>query len=540
MKRGDLSEQQRAVVDATSDHVLVVGGAGTGKTTTALWAARTELEREGNEKKRVLFLTFSRTAVDQIAARSTSVIAPVEERVEVATFHSFAFRLVRTFGHLVGVAPRAPELQSPAEVRLLGAQPGRLSYDDLAPMARAILDDERVARLVRRRWCMVVCDEFQDTNDAQWSLLERLGENARLLLLGDNNQLIYGFLSHTGVSAKRLEHARTSADTVIELEETSYRDPSGAIPALAKAVRLRAFSDPAVTQAVADQRLHVHIGVDDDSIVDVIGSALDDAWTRGSRTFGIFGHSNQGVAELSSRLSERAIDHYLVGLPEAESAALGTMLSLTRFALGAADWAEALVSFGTFLTACVRGAQPPVLARSLATGIGTPVAIEQRLVELRAQLTSSGSGGITAAAEAAVAAWPAIGVTAGAGPWARSVDSFLAMARRAQGPGVRPRPERLGRLEAAIADLRIGALVDSTRRRMPPVQLMNFHQTKGREADAVVILYGDDDYLAGGESEPFPAASRLVYVALTRARKEITIVLGDHPHALVAPLGVLA
>jgi DNA helicase-2/ATP-dependent DNA helicase PcrA len=540
VRREDLSPQQQRIVDATSKHMLVVGGAGTGKTTTALWAARAELEREGNQQKRALFLTFSRTAVDQITTRSRAVIGPVEDRVEVSTFHSFAFRLVRTFGYLAGVAPRSPELQSLAEIRLLGSQPGRLSYDDLAPMAMAILDHPRVAGLVRRRWCIVICDEFQDTNDDQWSLLERLGDNARLLLLGDNNQLIYGFLSHTGVSSARLDHARASADAVVELEEVSHRDPSGAIPALAKAVRLRAFGDPAIQQAVLDQRLHVRVGVDDDSIIDVIASALDDAWARGSRSFGIFAHSNQGVAELSSRLNERGIDHYLVGLPEAESAALGAMLSLTQYALSQGEWDNALVSFGTFLTACVRGNQPPFLARALAAGVGMPVAIEGRLAELRGQLDSAASSGITGAAEVAVHGWPAIGVTAGAGPWARSVDSFLAMARRAEGSSGRPRPERLGVLEGAVADLRVGALLDSTRRRLPPVQLMNFHQTKGREADAVIILYGDEDYLAGGESDPFPAASRLVYVALTRARKEITIVLGDGPHELVAPFGALA
>jgi DNA helicase-2/ATP-dependent DNA helicase PcrA len=68
---------------------------------------------------------------------------------------------------------------------------------------------------------------------------------------------------------------------------------------------------------------------------------------------------------------------------------------------------------------------------------------------------------------------------------------------------------------------------------------MNLHQTKGREADAVVILCGDDDF-HGYEIEPFVDGSRLLYVILTRARKEVTLIFGYKPHALVAPIAALA
>ena len=44
MKRSDLTPRQRAVVQATARVTLVLGGAGTGKTTVALWAARAALE----------------------------------------------------------------------------------------------------------------------------------------------------------------------------------------------------------------------------------------------------------------------------------------------------------------------------------------------------------------------------------------------------------------------------------------------------------------------------------------------------------------
>ena len=80
--------------------------------------------------------------------------------------------------------------------------------------------------------------------------------------------------------------------------------------------------------------------------------------------------------------------------------------------------------------------------------------------------------------------------------------------------------------------------MDSWPGRLPAVQVMNLHQTKGREVDAVVLLCGDDDF-HGYEGEPFVEGSRLLYVTLTRARKEVTVILGHQPHGLVAPIAAL-
>lgn len=530
MKRSDLTPRQLEVVEATDQTILVTGGAGTGKTTVALWAARTELERPESETKRALFLTFSRTAVDQIISRSRSVVAPVEQRIEVATFHSFAFRLVRRFGHLSGLTDRNPEVQSASESKLLGKAPDRLGYDDLAPLARRILDDPRVASILAERWCMVICDEFQDTGDSQWALLEWLSHHARLLLLGDEHQLIYSFLATTGVVVERMDNTCAWVDRAIELEPVSHRDPSGAIPAMATAVRERRFSDRAVSDAIEGGRLHVHQGVDDDTAIGQIGEALDAAWARGCRTFGVFAHSNQSVAELSYRLHDAGIDHYLVGLPDAEADALTAMLALTSYAYGEGDWKEVGVAFGTYLTACSRG-RTPALAQAFATGNALPAALQQRVAGLKTALTEAAGLSLREVAEVATAAWPTLGITASEAPWKRTAPSFQAFARQV----ARDTSSPTANLVKAVNDLRVRAMFESQRRRLPAVQVMNLHQTKGRQVDAVVILCGDDDF-HGYETEPFVEGSRLLYVTLTRARKEVTMIFGRSPHALVAPL----
>ncbi len=138
MDESDLTPRQREVVQSDEGFVLVLGGAGCGKTTTALWSARAELLRAHNPSARVAFLTFSRTAVDQISSRSSTALASLGDRVEVATFHATAYRLVRNFGRYIGLGTAIAELQSPAQIRLQGPREGLLGYDDLVPLARIV------------------------------------------------------------------------------------------------------------------------------------------------------------------------------------------------------------------------------------------------------------------------------------------------------------------------------------------------------------------------------------------------------------------
>ena len=63
---------------------------------------------------------------------------------------------------------------------------------------------------------------------------------------------------------------------------------------------------------------------------------------------------------------------------------------------------------------------------------------------------------------------------------------------------------------------------------------MNYHQTKGREADTVVHIFRPDDYF-GKETEPYETTSRLLNVAISRARQRVIVVLPSIPHPLVQP-----
>ncbi len=537
MRLEDLSTYQRAAVNATERLVLVTGGAGSGKTTAALWAARQHLARAGaSSVERVLFVTFSRTAVGQIARRSRTVMSGLGDRIEVHTFHSLAFRLLRAFGRYAGRGSSAIEIESMARSRLLGRDRSRLSYNDLMPGALELLASSAVAELTAQRWTLVICDEFQDTTAQQWRLLQLLGSPGRLLVLADPHQMIYGFIDTVG--AERIIDAEQAADRIVELEEASHRDPSGVIPAMAGAVRRRDFAHPAIRAAIDSGRLVVR-HCDDDHTADAVAAEIRDQRMRRRRSIGVFETTNAAVAQLGAELTERGLDYTMIGLPEAHGEALLTMADLVGAALGTREWSEAQLQLGVFLTSLARPTAPvPELARQLAGRPGMRDFMCERLAALSSALRAARHDD-DALIRLVVEAWPELGIQAGLAAWRRAALTFAALARRVLGARL-PDDERSEALDAACRQLHLESAITSDVPLLSPVQLMNFHQTKGREADAVVLVYREGGWVTQrGSREPFLAESRLLYVALTRAREAITVLVPPDPHPFVAPLAAV-
>ena len=524
MNFDDLDCRQRDVVDGiveSDDSILVVGGPGTGKTTTALWTARKYLETsEDVPKPRVLFLTFSRSAVSQIMTRSPGVLSGYQDRIEVLTFHSLAYRLLRGFGRYAGRGVTMPSIQSQARYKLLGQDLSKLRYVDLIPASLQILEDGgRIRQLVESRWGLVICDESQDTNAEQWKLLQFLATR-KLLLLGDANQMIYTFIP--GVSQERFRQIRETSDRQIQLNPRSYRDPSGAIPALAEAIRLRQFGHEAVVDALRSGRLAFHFDATPDSYPDLVARVVQESRGLASRDIGIFARSNAAVAELADQLSDAGIDHVLVGIPEAHAEALTSMAIQCARAVGLATTEELRESLAVFLTSAVRGGQPPEMALALIGQVDLPGLIEQALQQLEEALTQATYSTMENLMEVAMSSWEGIGIRAGYRPWRHATGHFRRLVRSLRQLPVSERAIR--QMLEMIEESRIEALIDLDYSERGSVKLMNYHQTKGREADTVIHIFRSDDYF-GDEVEPFKETSRLLNVAISRARRRVVIVL---------------
>ncbi len=251
----DLNDAQRAAVLHDGGPLLVIAGAGSGKTRT-LASRVARLIDAGTPAERILLLTFTRRAAAEMLRRAGALIADRSAgRVWGGTFHGTANRLLRRYGPAVGlgegftvidqtdtatmfgllrtefglgatgrrfpkketiaaVYSRTVNTRTPLDVTLNDWYPWALEhgdelrllfrayterkrdtntvdYDDLLLYWHALLDSE-AADTVRGLFDHVLVDEYQDTNRSQAQILAALG-NRNVTVVGDDAQSIYSF-----------------------------------------------------------------------------------------------------------------------------------------------------------------------------------------------------------------------------------------------------------------------------------------------------------------------------------------------------------
>lgn len=533
-------EGQEPVLEAEDPVLVVLGGAGTGKTTVAAAAVRKILDRQraaGAQPKRALFLSFSRAAVGQIVERTNGTLGPQADCVEITTFHAFAWHLIRRWGNAIGL--HDPKLISPSEAKLLGTS-GGITYDQLLPLALNLLEIPAIRRHQEHRWAVIVSDEFQDTSHDQFELIMRLRGQARLLLLGDLNQCIYTNLPGvTGVGPERVAAALAlPGATEIRLPDVSHRDPTNILPAAAAAIRQRNFDHDAVKAALATEMLQVRHHHDlsaEGTLVSALVTELRDA---GHKSVGIFSHHVDATASLSDHLNNVGIAHEIVGLPDSITSALQAQFEMLCFAAGGGTMEAIRRGLGIFVTSTERGGAAPQLARMLTGQVPAPARVSASLTQIEGSLTSATS--ISEILELIAQVPNRLGLTRGERTWARSTRILRALlgpriCRAAAFP-----PGGFEFLRERLTDQQVSLLTYSDADDPADVQLMGLYQSKGREADATIVVLRGNDYF-GKETEPMPVGSKLLYVVLTRARaRTVVLTLGSTLPPLIYPLAVLS
>jgi DNA helicase II / ATP-dependent DNA helicase PcrA len=249
MSADTLDPAQLAAAAATGSVQLVLAGPGSGKTTT-LTGRFVHLVQQGADRRRILALTFSKKAADEVKERIMAAL-DVESAggLTVATFHGFAFRHLRKNPALAGLPERFQLWDAPqqrhvfssrrmwwneetdildiiagAKERLLDAKgfaegideddevlknaldffrvyekalrsAGAIDFADMVPLLVGAMDkNPSYAAAITGAYDHVLVDEYQDVNPGQVQLLDHFASaGVHLWVVGDDDQTLYAF-----------------------------------------------------------------------------------------------------------------------------------------------------------------------------------------------------------------------------------------------------------------------------------------------------------------------------------------------------------
>ena len=289
-----LNPEQRRAVTTTEGPVLVLAGAGTGKT-RVITVRMAYLLSRGVEPESILAMTFTNKAAREMRQRVSELVGPKKAaRLFVGTFHAFCIDLLRQYGDVIGLgrftisdgsdqasilrgAMRevnvASAMMQPMQVlSRISLMKGRLLTPDTA-LAEASDDkeelvahvwkryDEQLRRsrsldfddillyalallkkkggpgdVLRERYRYVMVDEYQDTNGPQYEIVNAIaGKHRNLCVVGDDDQSIYGWRGADIQKILSFERDYKKA-AVIKLE-TNYRSTEEILDAANRVIR---------------------------------------------------------------------------------------------------------------------------------------------------------------------------------------------------------------------------------------------------------------------------------------------------------------
>jgi DNA helicase-2/ATP-dependent DNA helicase PcrA len=288
----ELNPVQREAVEHFEGPLLVLAGAGSGKTRVLTYRIAYLIEHYGVDPARILAVTFTNKAAGEMRARVRALLGGEPAGLWMGTFHALGARLLRRYATRVGASPnftildaddaervvkrvmeplRLPRRFRPEAVaraiseaknRLVGpdafaeialdpfhravaevypryvaacAESNAFDFDDLLVKPVELLERHRdVLRALQERFRFVLVDEYQDTNHAQYRWLELLCRaHGNLCVVGDDDQSIYGWRGADLRNILDFERAFPNA-RVLRLEQ-NYRSTQ-TILAVANAV----------------------------------------------------------------------------------------------------------------------------------------------------------------------------------------------------------------------------------------------------------------------------------------------------------------
>jgi len=628
----ELNERQRAAIEHDGGPLLVLAGAGTGKTGTLAHRVAW-LVRRGADPSRMCLLTFSRRAAREMLGRAGGLSdAEATARVWGGTFHAVANRVLRLHGRRLGLDPGFSILDQADVVELFGLVrhdlglhhgpagegPRRRSPRPATLAAiydRVVNSGEKLPAVLERSfpWCVseadsvratfeaytarkrerqlldyddlllcwralagapgllsglfdhVLVDEYQDTNAVQADILCALRPGGDgLTVVGDDAQAIYGFRAATSRNIGEFPE-RFPGATVVRLEQNYRSTP----PVLAVANAVMAATPEGTvlrkelwSRRAGSRRPLLRTCGDEDSeaqaVCDSVLAHRDEGVPLNQQAVLFRAAHHSDLLEL--HLTRRNVPYVKYGgLKFLEAAHVKDLIGLLRLldnpgdelawfrslrlleGVGAATARRVMGDLGLGPVDSAPSVNDPLvtpLSRFLAAAPTVPAPARDDLRGLRSALADCADGCLPGGATPP----PAVQV-ARLGRWLepvieRAYDAAPArvadLARMEGMAGLAPTRARF------VGDLTLDPPASTSDLAGPPLLdedwlvLSTVHSAKGGEWDVVHVLHASDGMfpsdMATGDPDGIEEERRLLYVAVTRARRvlEVNVPLRYH------------
>ena len=278
----NLNDMQKKAVLTTEGPVLILAGAGSGKTTVLVSRLAYILSEKNASPYSILAITFTNKAANEMKERIRAKIGDVADQMWIGTFHSMCVRILRSNIELLGynkdfiiydssdtkllykecykdlniddkkfppkmvsyeISKAKDDVINPEVYRKVNGNDFRLKtiadiyalyqqklkknnavdFDDLIMLTiQLFLENKTVLQKYQDKFKYIMVDEYQDTNNAQYMLISLLSEKYRnLCVVGDDDQSIYKF---RGANIKNiLDYETQFPDAVTIKLEQNYR-----------------------------------------------------------------------------------------------------------------------------------------------------------------------------------------------------------------------------------------------------------------------------------------------------------------------------
>ena len=589
-----LNDEQRSAVLDFDHNLLILACAGSGKTRTITAKIAYAISEGIFQPYQILAVTFTNRAASEMRERVEAMLPGVDlNGLEMRTFHSFGAYILRRYGSRAGLAPsfciyddsdslsllstvvttldkkNLREIQktianakdrgltpdSPGIDSMLPDYDFRTSFrkyeealeasgnadfaDLIAKSTKLLQEDEEVSSYFRKRFRMVLVDEYQDSNRMQFEMLRALvGPETLLVTVGDDDQSIYSF---RGAEIGNILTFASSFDNVREIKlEKNYRSTSEILAAAAALIsknkarhKKELVSAYGTTGAKPSVLFSLNGTGEGERIADLIRGFGDYDNTA------ILYRTNAQSQIFERALTDRRIPYKVIGaLKFYEREEIKDSLAFLYLMMNHRDQ----VSFRRIVNKPARGIGSAKLTRILS--------LDDDLMKALRAFVESSSGVARDGAASFLSAWEraerelALGTGLGDILNNALLDTGLYdLYNSDPDKAVRKsKTENLGELVSVLQMAGSGrdalmeflekltldttVLGDEDPRDERGVTLMTMHNTKGLEFDRVFIAGVEDEIIPGRHEESIDATEeerRILYVAMTRARKSLYI-----------------